>query len=118
MLTQTPSAVRMLEVAGLGAAALVIGAEPCPPELVDRWAPGRVMVNVYGPTETTMWCVEERAADGGVGGLGWGADRVADGGGGLLCAGRVVAGGAGRCGRRVVCGRRVESGLAMCAGPV
>ena len=34
---------------------MVIGAEPCPAELVDRWAPGRVMVNVYGPTETTMW---------------------------------------------------------------
>ena len=33
----------------------MIGAEPCPAELVDRWAPGRVMVNVYGPTETTMW---------------------------------------------------------------
>ncbi|MCV7241189.1 AMP-binding protein, partial [Mycobacterium mantenii] len=40
---------------GLEGTALVIGAEPCPPELVDRWAPGRVMVNVYGPTETTMW---------------------------------------------------------------
>ncbi|WP_120309081.1 non-ribosomal peptide synthetase, partial [Mycolicibacterium celeriflavum] len=55
VLTQTPSAAGMLPVEGLDAAALVIGAEPCPPELVDRWAPGRVMVNVYGPTETTMW---------------------------------------------------------------
>jgi amino acid adenylation domain-containing protein/non-ribosomal peptide synthase protein (TIGR01720 family) len=55
VLTQTPSAVGMLSTEGLESAALVIGAEPCPPELVDRWAPGRVMVNVYGPTETTMW---------------------------------------------------------------
>ena len=55
VLTQTPSAVGMLPTEGLDAAALVIGAEPCPPELVDRWAPDRVMVNVYGPTETTMW---------------------------------------------------------------
>ncbi len=55
VLTQTPSAVGMLSPEGLNSAALVIGAEPCPPELVDRWAPGRVMVNVYGPTETTMW---------------------------------------------------------------
>ncbi|BBX69275.1 hypothetical protein MPSYJ_27360 [Mycolicibacterium psychrotolerans] len=55
VLTQTPSAVRGLSPEGLGSAALVIGAEPCPPELVDRWAPRRVMVNVYGPTETTMW---------------------------------------------------------------
>ena len=55
VLTQTPSAVGMLSEDGLESAALVIGAEPCPVELVDRWAPGRVMVNVYGPTETTMW---------------------------------------------------------------
>ncbi|KUH97780.1 non-ribosomal peptide synthetase, partial [Mycobacterium sp. IS-3022] len=55
VLTQTPSAVRGLTPDGLGATALVIGAEACPPELVDRWAPGRVMINVYGPTETTMW---------------------------------------------------------------
>nr|WP_006241247.1 non-ribosomal peptide synthetase [Mycolicibacterium tusciae] len=55
VLTQTPSAVRGLSPEGLGSAALVIGAEPCPPEFVDRWAPGRVMINVYGPTETTMW---------------------------------------------------------------
>ena len=55
VLTQTPSAVGVLSEDGLDSAALVIGAEPCPVELVDRWAPGRLMVNVYGPTETTMW---------------------------------------------------------------
>ncbi|MFD6198493.1 amino acid adenylation domain-containing protein [Mycobacteriaceae bacterium NPDC060252] len=55
VLTQTPSAAGMLSSEGLESTALVIGAEPCPPELIDRWAPGRVMVNVYGPTETTMW---------------------------------------------------------------
>ena len=55
VLTQTPSAVGVLSPEGLGSAALVIGAEPCPAEVVDRWAPGRVMINVYGPTETTMW---------------------------------------------------------------
>ncbi|ORA15463.1 non-ribosomal peptide synthase/polyketide synthase, partial [Mycobacterium arosiense] len=55
VLTQTPSAVGLLPTDGLDGTALVIGAEPCPPELVDRWAPDRVMVNVYGPTETTMW---------------------------------------------------------------
>jgi acyl-CoA synthetase (AMP-forming)/AMP-acid ligase II/thioesterase domain-containing protein/acyl carrier protein len=43
---------------GLESVALVIGAESCSAELVDRWAPGRVMVNVYGPTETTMWTSE------------------------------------------------------------
>src|SRR5262249_52484336 len=55
VLSQTPSAVEVLSTEGLGSAALVIGAEPCVPELVDRWASGRVMVNVYGPTEATMW---------------------------------------------------------------
>ncbi len=55
VLSQTPSAVRALSPEELGSAALVIGAEACPAEMVDRWAPGRVMVNVYGPTETTMW---------------------------------------------------------------
>ena len=56
VLTQTPSAVGMLGPEGMGSAELVLGAVPCRPELVVRWAPGRVMVNVYGPTETTM-CV-------------------------------------------------------------
>ena len=54
--TQTPSAVAMLSPEGLESLALVTVGEACPAEVVDRWAPGRVMVNAYGPTETTM-CV-------------------------------------------------------------
>ncbi len=55
VLSQTPSALGVLSPQGLDSA-LVIGAEPCPAQLVDRWALGRVMINAYGPTETTM-CV-------------------------------------------------------------
>ncbi len=54
VLTQTPSSLGALSPEGVGAA-LVVGAEACPAAVVDRWAPGRAMVNVYGPTETTMW---------------------------------------------------------------
>ncbi|MEB3983681.1 AMP-binding protein, partial [Mycobacterium sp. 663a-19] len=52
---QTPSAAAMLPAAGLESVTLVVGGEACPATLVDRWAPGRVMLNAYGPTETTMW---------------------------------------------------------------
>ncbi|OBK78647.1 hypothetical protein A5651_01580 [Mycobacterium sp. 1274761.0] len=55
VLSQTASAVGTLSAEGLDSvAALLVGAEPCPPEVVDRWAPGRVMIIVYGPTETTV----------------------------------------------------------------
>ena len=55
VLSQTPSAVGALSPEGLESVALLVGGEPCPAALVDRWAPGRVMINEYGPTETTMW---------------------------------------------------------------
>ena len=54
VLTRTPSAVGALSPQGLESMALVVAGEPCPAEVVDRWAPGRVMINAYGPTETTM----------------------------------------------------------------
>lgn len=60
VLTQTPSAVGMLDVAGLESTALVVGGEACPAELVDRWAPGRVVINAYGPTETTVYAAMSR----------------------------------------------------------
>ena len=54
---------------------------------------------------------DQRAADGGVG---CGADRRAGTRGGVVRTGRVVAAGAGRCGRRVVCGRP-RGGVRVCA---
>ncbi len=56
VLTQTPSAVAMLPSEGLESTALAVVGEACPAAVVDRWAPGRTMINAYGPTETTM-CV-------------------------------------------------------------
>ena len=55
VLSQTPSAVGMLSPQGLELAALVMDGEACPVEVVDRWAPGRVMINAYGPTEATVY---------------------------------------------------------------
>jgi len=55
VLSQTPAALGALSPEGLDSVAVLVGGEACPAEVVDRWAPGRVMVNVYGPTETTIF---------------------------------------------------------------
>ena len=98
VLSQTPSAVGMLSPEGLESAALVVAGETCLPELVDRWAPGRVMINAYGPTETTVYA-SRSAPESGETGIGGAPDRLARVGGGVVRAGSVVAGGAGRGGR-------------------
>ena len=93
---------------------MVIGAEPCPAELVDRWAPGRVMVNVYGPTETTMWASKSAPLAAGSGAPPIGCADV---------RGRRFScwmGGCGRCRRgwSVSCMWPVAGwALGMCAGP-
>ncbi|WP_037882326.1 non-ribosomal peptide synthetase, partial [Streptomyces sp. NRRL S-378] len=33
---------------------LSVGGEACPPSLISRWADGRRMLNLYGPTESTI----------------------------------------------------------------
>ncbi|MGW4741691.1 amino acid adenylation domain-containing protein [Nocardia xishanensis] len=52
----TPSALATVPCDGLdGLRVLAPAGEPVGPELVERWAPNRAMVNVYGPTECTIW---------------------------------------------------------------
>ena len=96
VLSQTPSAVGMLSPEGLESVALVMGGEACPAEVVDRWAPGRVMINAYGPTETTMCVAISAPLTGGSGAAPIGSPVP---GRGVVRAGPVVAAGAGRGGR-------------------
>jgi amino acid adenylation domain-containing protein len=55
VVTLPPSVLAVLPSADLPALRTVIAAgEVCPAEVVDRWAPGRLFINAYGPTEVTV----------------------------------------------------------------
>ncbi|MFC9516515.1 non-ribosomal peptide synthase/polyketide synthase [Nocardiaceae bacterium NPDC056970] len=50
-----PAALGTVEAAGLDSLeSVIVGGDVCPPELVERFAPGRRFFNSYGPTETTI----------------------------------------------------------------
>ncbi|NEE27555.1 AMP-binding protein, partial [Streptomyces sp. SID7982] len=51
--TLPPALVAALDPADLPPV-LVVAGEACPSETVQRYAPGRTMVNAYGPTETSV----------------------------------------------------------------
>ncbi|MFJ8436138.1 amino acid adenylation domain-containing protein [Kitasatospora sp. NPDC094019] len=43
-----------------GLRTILVGGEAFPPELGPLWAPNRRLVNIYGPTEITIWCTHTR----------------------------------------------------------
>ncbi len=64
--TLTPSALGTLPPAELPALETLVSAgEACRPEQVARWAPGRLFLNAYGPTECTV-CAALGAVEPGV----------------------------------------------------
>jgi amino acid adenylation domain-containing protein len=55
IVTLPPSALAVMSPAELPALrTLVVAGEACAPDLVSRWAEGRLFINAYGPTENTV----------------------------------------------------------------
>ncbi|SFQ99470.1 amino acid adenylation domain-containing protein [Lentzea waywayandensis] len=51
-----PTVLRLTDPALVpGLRTLMAGGEACPDEVAAAWAPGRRFVNVYGPTEASIW---------------------------------------------------------------
>uniref|UniRef100_UPI00115B3A40 non-ribosomal peptide synthetase n=1 Tax=Mycobacterium marinum TaxID=1781 RepID=UPI00115B3A40 len=55
VLSHTPSALAQLSPQTLDTATVIVAGEACPPDLAQRWASGRALLNAYGPTETTIY---------------------------------------------------------------
>ncbi|MGW1876264.1 amino acid adenylation domain-containing protein [Streptomyces sp. NPDC001975] len=52
-----PSALAVMQPGDVpGLRTILVGGEAFPPELGPLWAPNRRLFNIYGPTETTIWC--------------------------------------------------------------
>ncbi|MFI1913054.1 amino acid adenylation domain-containing protein [Nocardia sp. NPDC020380] len=52
----TPSALATMDPAAVSSVrVLAVAGEAIGPDLVARWAPGRALINLYGPTEFTIW---------------------------------------------------------------
>ena len=51
-----PTVLSTLERTVASVRGVMVGGEACPAELVERWSPGRRMLNTYGPTEATVTC--------------------------------------------------------------
>ena len=82
-----------------GITSLVVAGEACPPELVQRFAGGRRMVNGYGPTENTVGAAISAPLDPKQDGRGPVTDRRPDPEHAVVCSGRCpVAGAGGGCG--------------------
>src|ERR1700730_1290094 len=61
----TPTVLASLDRSRLGGLdTLITVGEACPVELVAAWAPGRQMINNYGPTEATIWATSAPLAAG------------------------------------------------------
>lgn len=57
MLYCVPTVLATLDRAIPSITTVNVGGEACPPELVERWGPGRRILNTYGPTEATVTCI-------------------------------------------------------------
>ncbi|MFC9997484.1 amino acid adenylation domain-containing protein [Nocardia sp. NPDC127526] len=58
----TPSALATMDPAAVSSVrVLAVAGEAIGPELVERWSAGRMLVNLYGPTEFTIWATTSDA---------------------------------------------------------
>lgn len=55
VLSCVPTLLSMIETDIPSLRLIILGGEPCPPELIERWSSeGRRILNTYGPTEATV----------------------------------------------------------------